>query len=262
MRLAYLYPGRESDKDVYPEYFETLERVIKTVVRADTSFEIRGLSDDVPEETEEELYWYIRMRYYSEVVAAAKKAEVDGFDAVVIGSVGATEAEYAIKEALSIPVAGISESCLYLAQLLGHNFALLLWDKKTAAWLDRVIREFGLQDKCVSIRIAEITLDDVFRASMDTYERMLEQAKKAVDEDHAEVLVTASAGFVGVNEYLRKHMSVPIVNPVEAGVKFAEMLVDLKKAVNIGHSKIASFKSSPNTEKVLKITFPKIWKTQ
>ncbi len=252
MKLAYLHPGRESRKKVTPEFFRVLEGVIRSVARPDTTFEIIGLPETLPEE-KELIYWYVHPMLYNELIVAAKRAEKDGFDAVVIGSVGATEAEYAIKEVLDIPVVGIGESSLLLAQILGQNFSLLTYNNKVAAWMDRLMREHHLGDRCVSIRPANVTLTQLLsRESMnDVFERMLDQAKKTLEEDRAEVIIVASAGFVGLADYLRKNVSAPVVDAVESGIKFAEMLSDLKKSRNLYHSKVACFQASPNASKVI-----------
>ncbi len=252
MKLAYLHPGRDSDKRTNPEFFKALEGAIRSVARRDTSFEIRGLPDSVPEENEM-AYWYVHPRIFSSLIVAAKHAEKDGFDAVVIGCVGATEAEYAVKEVLDIPVAGIGESSLLLAQMLGQNFCVLTYNNKIAAWIDRLISEHHLKDKCVSVRPANISLGEALgRDAMSTIRRkMLSQAKKAVEEDRAEVIINASAGFVGLADYLRKRVKAPVVDAVESGIKFAEMLADLKKTKNLYQSKVACYEPSPNAEKVI-----------
>jgi allantoin racemase len=256
MKLAYLHPGRDSDKGVNPEFFKALENAIRGVARPDTTFEILGLPDSVPEENEM-AYWYVHPRMFSSLVASAKRAEKEGFDAVVIGCVGATEAEYAIKEVLDIPVAGIGESSLLLAQILGQNFSILTYNNKIAAWIDRLVSEHHLKDKCVSVRPANITLDDALaRGGMSTiYRKMLVQASKAVKEDRAEVIINASAGFVGLADHLRRRVKAPIVDAVESGIKFAEMLADLKKTKNLYQSKVACYQPSPNIDRVIEHFF-------
>src|ERR1700722_12515560 len=88
MRLAYIHPGKESDKQVTPEFFKEMEGAIRNVVRPDTSFEIWGLPGNLPEE-DEMAYWYVHPKIFSGMIANAKRAEKAGFDGVVIGCVGA-----------------------------------------------------------------------------------------------------------------------------------------------------------------------------
>src|SRR2546428_6896837 len=212
MRLAYIHPGKESDKKVTPEFFTSLEGVIRSVARPETSFEIWGLPGKLPEE-DEMAYWYVHPKIFSAMIANAKRAENEGFDGVVIGCVGATDAEYAIKEVLEIPVAGIGESALLLAQILGQNFSILTYNNKVAAWIDRLVSEHHLGDKCVSVRPANISLGEALGrdAIAAIREKMLTQARKAIEEDRAEVIVNASAGFVGMADYLRKNIAAPVV---------------------------------------------------
>jgi allantoin racemase len=252
MRLAYLHPGKESDKKVTPEFFAALESSIRSVARPETSFEIWGIEGPLPEE-DEMAYWYVHPKVFSGMIGNAKRAEKAGFDGVVIGCVGATDAEYGAKEVLNIPVVGIGESCLLLAQILGQNFSILTYNNKIAAWIDRLVSEHHLKDRCVSVRPANISLGEALGrdAIAQIREKMLTQAKRAIEEDRAEVIVNASAGFVGMADYLRKKVSAPVVDAVESGVKFAEMLVDLRKTKGLLQSKVASFQPSPNTEKVM-----------
>lgn len=252
MRLAYLHPGKESDKKVTPEFFTALEGAIRSVARPDTSFEVWGIPGALPEE-DEMAYWYVHPKVFSGMIANAKRAEKAGFDGVVIGCVGATDAEYAIKEVLDIPAAGIGESCLSLAQMLGQNFSILTYNNKIAAWIDRLVSEHHLGGRCVSVRPANISLGEALgRDAIATIrEKMLTQAKRAIEEDRAEVIVNASAGFVGMADYLRKNVSAPVVDAVESGVKFTEMLVDLRKTKGLLQSKVASYQASPNTDKVI-----------
>jgi allantoin racemase len=252
MKLAFLFPGRDVERENNPTFFKSLKATIESVKRPDTSVEILTLPNSLPEETEM-AYWYVHPTMFSALIRVAKRAERDGFDGVVIGCVGSTDAEYAIKEVLDIPAVGIGESALLLAQVLGQNFSILTYDNKIAAWIDRLVRERQLENFCVSVRPANISLGEMMgRGSMaKIYRKVLTEARLAVSEDRAEVLVNASAGFAGLADYLRKRVEAPVVDAVEAGIKFGEMLADLKKSKGLYQSKVAAFRSSPNTAKVI-----------
>jgi len=252
MKLAFIFPGREQDLKSSPSFYQSLQNTIESVKRPDTSYEILSLSNSLPEENEM-AYWYVHPRMFSALIGAAKRAEKNGFDAVIVGCVGATDAEYGVKEVLDIPAVGVGESALLLAQVLGQNFSILTYDNKIAAWIDRMVREQHLEHRCVSIRPANIPLGEMLARGglAKIYRKLLVETKKAVSEDRAEVVVNASTGFVGLADYLRKHVDVPVVDAVEAGVKFAEMLADLKKTKNLYQSKVACYKASPNALEVI-----------
>ncbi len=83
------------------------------------------------------------------------------------------------------------------------------------------------------------------------YRRIFETTKEAIEVDRADVILLASIGFVGLADYLRKNVPAAVVDPVETGVKFAEMLVDLHKSKGVLQSKALTYKPSPNLDKVL-----------
>jgi Asp/Glu/hydantoin racemase len=252
VKLAFIFPGKESEKDANPAFFKSMRETIDSVRRPDTTVEIYALPNDLPDEAEM-AYWYVHPKMFSAMIGVARRAQKDGMDAVVVGCVGSTDAEYGIKEVLDIPAVGIGESCLLMAQLLGQNFSIMTYDNKIAAWIDRMVRERHLEDFCVSVRPANIPLEEMMgRSSMARiYERVLNQAKLAITEDRADVIVNGSAGFVGLADYLRKRVEAPVVDAIEAGIKFGEMMADLKKSKNLYQSKVYTFKPSPNVDKVL-----------
>lgn len=252
MKLAFIFPGKESEKEANPAFFKSLKETIDSVKRADTKVEIYALPNDLPDEAEM-AYWYVHPMMFSGMIGVARKAQKDGADAVVIGCVGSTDAEYGVKEVLDVPAVGIGEASLLMAQVLGQNFSIMTYDNKIAAWIDRMVRERHLEDFCVSVRPANIPLDEMMgrNAMAKIYERVLTQAKLAITEDRADVIVNGSAGFVGLADYLRKRVDAPVVDAVEAGIKFGEMFADLKKSKNLYQSKVYTYRSSPNLDKVL-----------
>ena len=256
MRLAFVFPGRDVDKENNPSFFKSLQATIESVKRPDTSVEILTLPDSLPEETEM-AYWYVHPLMFSALVATAKRAEEQGFDAVIVGCVGATDAEYAIKEVLDIPAVGVGESALLLAQVLGQNFSLLTYDNKIAAWIDRLVYERHLQDLCVSVRPANISLGEMIARGLHGED--LQEGARPGQAGHLRGPGRGRGERLDrvrrLADYLRKHIDAPVVDAVEAGVKFAEMLADLKMSKNLYQSKVAAYKPSPNAAKVIKEYF-------
>jgi len=254
LRLLFLYGARDSDKNTDPAFFEGLNNTLRQVSRSDTEIEVWGLTDNVFD-VSESVYWYAHSKAVTDMIYKAKKAEKEGFDGVIIGCVGAVDAEYALKEILSIPVVGAGEASFLLALALGANFSVLTYSDKAYAWLYKTVRDYGLEDRCVSIRQAGRSWDELMQSSSkeDAYQKMLEQANLAIKEDHADVIVLCSIGITELADYLRKRVAAAVVDPTEAGVKFAEMLIDLHKTKGLLHSKALTYKPSPNTDKTLNV---------
>jgi len=166
---------------------------------------------------------------------AAIKAEAEGFDAVVIGCL-LEPGVSAAKEALSIPVVGFAEASLHLASLVARRFSFLVpGETRSDRALADVVRRHGFADRIASIR----TVGNSPLAFTDEQEErklirvMLSEAKAAVSEDGAEAVV----GYGGYNviHTMRKELAIPIINPTQASVIVAEMLVRAK----LSQSKIA-----------------------
>ena len=224
-------------------YVSSLRKTFRSVSRPDTKIEIRGLSDDgVP--SGEDIYWHNHPRINADFVELAKRLRPREFDGIIIGDVGMVGAKYALRELLDIPVIHAGESGLSLTQLLGTRFMMLTYDEKIAAWLLRVLREHDLERRCVSIRVVDVDVGKVIsgRYVKMIYGRMTKEAKDSIAKDRAEVIFVASAGFAGLADHLRKRVNAPVVDPVEAAVKIAEMLVDLKKTKNLYHSKVSTWR--------------------
>ena len=56
---------------------------------------------------------------------------------------------------------------------------------------------------------------------------ILEEARRAVEVDHAEVICLGCAGMAGLEEAITEQLGVPVIDGVGAAVRFAEALVSL-----------------------------------
>lgn len=57
---------------------------------------------------------------------------------------------------------------------------------------------------------------------------MVEQGKKAIEEDGAEVLILGCTGMTGMAQKLSEALGVYVIDPLPTAVKLAETLVSLK----------------------------------
>lgn len=179
-----------------------------------------------------------------EVVRAAREAEGQGFDAVIIGCFSDPGLE-AAREVVAIPVVGPGQSALHLAAQLGGRITII---SPLAGALGRVearLRALGLADRLASVRAVNMPVLDVARERAAVLDRLTEVGQQAVAEDRAEVLVLGcmSMGFLGLAADLGRSLGLPVVNPVAAGLKTAEMVV----ATGLSHSR-AAYPAPPKHE--------------
>jgi allantoin racemase len=171
-----------------------------------------------------------------ELTRLVVQARAEGFDAVIVGCFSDPGLE-ALRELVDIPVIGPGSSAVHLAAQLGTRFTIISplggGDGRVMARL----RALGLADKFASVRGIGMSVLDLARDREVVLERVSEVARAAVREDGADVFVLGcmSMGFVGITDDVGKRLELPVVNPVVAALKTAEMVV----AMGLSHSKAA-----------------------
>ncbi|MGH7309179.1 MAG: aspartate/glutamate racemase family protein [Candidatus Rokuibacteriota bacterium] len=161
-------------------------------------------------------------------------------DAVVLAGFGRVGID-ALKEALTVPVVSISEASMALACLLGHRFTTLTMLQQFIPYQQDLVRLFGFEAKCASVRAININVEECVTHRDRTLAELTEQIRAAVREDRAEVVILACAGLCGYERELSQRAGVPVLDPVAVGVKVAESLVGLALA----QSKIRKFAPPP-----------------
>ncbi|NHC62311.1 aspartate/glutamate racemase family protein [Paenalcaligenes suwonensis] len=164
------------------------------------------------------------------IYEAAVDAEKEGFDAVVIDTMS-DSGMAALRSVLSIPVIGPGKASMLYALTLGNSFSVLAQWKPALPRYKKVIREYGLERQCASVRSFDIEPDfvNLTEGKEDTvFPRMLETAMRCVEEDGAEVICLGSTTMHLAAKYLAEHLPVPLINPGPFSYKLAETLLSLK----------------------------------
>jgi len=192
--------------------------------------------------------------FYSDLFDAIKKGERDGYDGIIIGCAadpGHREANYMS----SIPVLGPFQTGLNLACLLGHRIGLLVpshdvEERSAIAWHEESIRRYGIpRDRIVfravqvghppqdimkrylaEKRWAELKEEVVSRFSDSVTKDGIIQAKKAVEEDHVNVLFFSCTLWGGLLSPIAQAVDVPVLDPVITALKSAELVIKARVA--------------------------------
>jgi len=176
---------------------------------------------------------------YSDVVLASPhvvekvvEAEKKGFDAVVINCFDDPGLE-ASREKTSILVLGIGETSIISALHLGHKFAIISTGEKSKASYDLKTQKLSVRDRLayasgIPLRVLELRLDESRVRRM-----LLEEARRAVEGFHAEVIVLGCSGMIGIAEWLSEELEVPVIDPTIITFKIAEAYA----SINLKHSK-------------------------
>jgi len=187
--------------------------------------------------------------FYDDLFEAIRRGERDGYDGIIIGCAadpGHREANYMS----SIPVFGPLQTGLNLACLLGHRIGMLVpshdvEERSAIAWHEETIRRYGIpRDRIVfravqvghppqevmetylaEKRWAELKEEVIGRFRDSIVEDGVAQAKKAVEEDHANVLFFSCTLWGGLLSPVAQAVDVPVLDPVITALKSAEMVI-------------------------------------
>lgn len=171
---------------------------------------------------------------------AGLQAEEKGLDAVIIDTVSDTGVA-ALRSRLSIPVVAPGLTGYALAMQLGRKFSIVTEWKGWCALNDLPIdAHYGLRGHCVSVRAPELDPATVAEFSKvlearelietdpdQAFGALLDEARRAIDEDGADTIIVGSLTMRPAAEYLRTRLEVPVVDPGPAAFAVAEMLAEL-----------------------------------
>jgi len=148
-------------------------------------------------------------------------------DAIVIAAFG-DPGLAGLREALPVPVLGLTESALMSACMLGQRFSIVAISRRITAWYRECVAANGLIDRMASIRHLDQPLADIGRVQDDHAARLKSLCERAVDEDGADVIILAGAPLAGLARSIKAELPVPVVDGVSSAVRHAETLVSLK----------------------------------
>ncbi len=183
-------------------------------------------------------FGYQGIRFFNDraILQNARRAEGEGFDAVVM-SCYFDPALKPARQLMSIPVVGASESSMLMANLMGLRFAVVTSDYRFVDDMMENIRSYGMAERAIAVRpVRAINLDEkAFLGCLGgKFQNLVEdftQVGRGCIQDGAQVLIAGcgamspaltQAGLLQIDR-------VPVIDPLIAGIKVAEMMVDWKQ---------------------------------
>jgi allantoin racemase len=157
-------------------------------------------------------------------LAVVQQAEREGFDAVVTGCFGDPGLD-AARELVRIPVVGLGESAMLVAAMLGHRFSIITVTEGVVWPLRFLAQRVGIGEKLASVRAVDIPVAVIRQMDESTYTRLREAALKTLEQDGADTLVTGCASMSFYADRLQEDLGIPVVHPLRAALKTAELLV-------------------------------------
>ena len=134
-----------------------------------------------------------------------------------------------IREAMSVPVVGMTEAACLTACMLGGKFALMTFGDRVAPIYAELVQHYGLGPRCHGVHSLGMLSPDEMRDIKRVGDRVIDNAT-ALAQGGVEAVVLAGAVFAGLPRHLRVTAPLPLIDGIAAGVKMAEMLVHLDYA--------------------------------
>ena len=166
------------------------------------------------------------------IFEAGCNAQAEGFAAVCIDTMSDSGVA-ALRSVLDIPVFGPGKVSMLAALMLGDRFSILTMASRWKPLYKKALDELGLHHKCASVRAIEVPPDNQGLLSgkeEEVFPLLEAAARKAIDEDGADVLILGSTTMHQAHGWLVGRLPVPIINPGPLSYKMAEAALDL------GHS--------------------------
>jgi allantoin racemase len=224
-----------------------VESVLDNVRRPDVRVHVEHLAKG-PDNLEYHYYEHLVM---DDVLGLIRRAERDGYHAAVIACFydpGLREA----RELVRIPVTAPAEASMHVAATLGHKFSIIVGRRKWVPKMEDNVITYGLEKKLASFRILSFTVNRMRRERKELEKAITREAKLAIVEDGAEVIILGCTVEAGFSRRLMQRLKVPVIDPVIISFKYAELLADLYCKLGLAHSKIYGYESPPKEDGWLK----------
>jgi allantoin racemase len=167
-------------------------------------------------------------------VAAAEPAILDTVrkyrsqcDAIVINCFADPGAR-AAREVSPVPVLGAAETSMMMACMLGERFSVICLSRQHSYKVRRQARVFGVSAKLASCRWVDLEPLQLDSNPDRLHEILYEQATACVETDGAELVVLGCTGMAYAASRLADRVAFPVIEPMAATVKMAELMACLR----------------------------------
>jgi allantoin racemase len=170
--------------------------------------------------------------YLSAVAVMNEVATYEGpYDAVVMAGFG-EHGRDGLQELIEKPVLEICEASAHVAMMIGRSYSVVTTLQRSVPAIEDRLRLAGLDDRCASVRASGMSTSEVDEDPAGVARAVVEEARRAVEDDHAEVICLGCAGMAGLEDAITSALGVPVIDGVAAAVKLAEALVGLGLATS------------------------------
>lgn len=153
-----------------------------------------------------------------------EKANKENYDACILACFSDPGLEPA-REISNILVTGIEEISMHMAAMLGAKFSIMTLNKERVPSKETHVRRFRMENSLASVRPLGMSVAETDANPEETKKRILELARKAAEEDGAEVIILGCAGMAGYAEDVERELGLTVIDPSSVALKVTEAMV-------------------------------------
>jgi allantoin racemase len=193
------------------------------------------------------------LHYFVSTTALVQKAvwaQEAGYDAVVQTTAFDPGVE-ASRLAVRIPVIGLCRTSLLIAAGLGERIGITVPYDGYALHVHRLLRSYRMEPHVVAVRSLSLKgggrTRQVVEARDDVLEQLTTLMRSLIHETGADCIVPLGAAvipYVVSPSDLQRELGIPVLNPTQLGIRFAELCVQLGLTHSAGAYLTAQFTAS------------------
>ena len=134
---------------------------------------------------------------------------------------------WAAREVAAAPVLGICEAAVRVASMLAKRFSIVTTLPRSVPIIEDLVDLYGAARQCPKVRAVALPVLALDADPKTAREKLLAEARRAVDGDGAEAIVLGCAGMAEMAEWLSGELNAPVIDGVAAAVKLGEALAGL-----------------------------------
>jgi allantoin racemase len=166
------------------------------------------------------------------------------YDAVVLAGFG-EHGRDGLQELIEQPVVEICEAAAQVAMLIARSFSVVTTLQRSVPAIADRLKLAGLLDRCASVRASGMSTLELDADPQGAIRGIVEEARIAVQRDHAEAICLGCAGMAGLEEAITAELGVPVIDGIGAAVRLAEAVVGL----GLKTSKVSTY-APPDPKKI------------
>ena len=229
-----------------PAFDEPIAQLLRSIKLPSTQVEVVSF-DMQPSPSHLEYRCYEAM-IYERSVRVARDCAQRGLDGLVLGCFYDPALEDAREISGEMIVVGPCQASLQVVANLANRFSIIVGRNKWMEQMGSRVKACGAGDRLASMRSLNMGVDEFQRDHALTRSRIIEQARRAVEEDGAEAIILGCTIEFGFFEQVQAEIGVPVIDPVVAAFKVAEAAAGMKCRFGWSPSRVGSCEPPPEAE--------------